>query len=279
MPKKLTQESILSVFNRVHNNKYDYSLFIFKNTSSKIKIICKKHGIFEQTPNHHSQGQGCPKCLGKKYSIDEIKNELIIKHNNKYNYSLFDYFENKKQNIKIICPTHGEFKQKISKHLSGQGCPKCAKVYKYTTSEFIEQCKKLNNDYDYSLVNYIDNRTNIKIICRIHGIFEQSPNNHLRGQSCPYCKKHKNRTDFFIKKSSYIHENKYEYLRLNYINSKTKIIVTCKIHGDFETLPNSHLNGSGCPICSGNKKLSNDEFIKQAKILNGDKFEIGRAHV
>ena len=49
-------------FNKVHNNKFDYSKFKYTSIFEKSIIICKIHGEFEQNPHNHSQGQQCPEC-------------------------------------------------------------------------------------------------------------------------------------------------------------------------------------------------------------------------
>lgn len=61
---------------------------------------------------------------------------------------------------------------------------------KLTTKEFIERAINIHaNGYDYSLVDYINTKTKVKIICLKHGLFEQIPNNHLSGMGCPICGK------------------------------------------------------------------------------------------
>ena len=53
---------------------------------------------------------------------------------------------------------------------------------------FIEKSKKIHGDrYDYSLVEYVNNSTKVKIICHTHGVFEQIPAKHTRGSNCPSC--------------------------------------------------------------------------------------------
>lgn len=112
-------------FNRIHNNKYDYSLFKFEKIHKKVKIICKEHGIFNQSVTNHLIGKGCQKCCGKKLSLDEFILACDKVHNKKYDYSLIvTYSTNEK--IKIICAKHGEFEQKVGNHKHGQGCPDCA---------------------------------------------------------------------------------------------------------------------------------------------------------
>ena len=108
------------------------------------------------------------------------------------------------------------------------------------------------NIYDYSRVSYSNNSTNIKIICKSHGVFEQLPKNHLAGKGCPYCsikKRSFNRFDF-IKKSKKIHGKKYTYQKVSYKNNQTAVSITCREHGNFDQLPKHHLVGKGCPSCN-----------------------------
>lgn len=97
-------------------------------------------------------------------------------------------------NVIITCPEHGDFLVEPANAIyHHSGCPLCApkKISKkktLTTEQFIEKAKKIHKDrYDYSLVEYVNSQTKVKIICQKHGIFEQTPNNHLKGCNCPKC--------------------------------------------------------------------------------------------
>jgi very-short-patch-repair endonuclease len=170
----------------VHSDKYDYSLVEYVNRKTKVKIICPKHGVFEQEPNNHINGQECGKCHGLYKTNDDFIIEAKTIHSEKYDYSLIKYIDSKTK-VNIICPQHGEFKQLPYAHIYGQGCPKCIGLNK-TTDEFIKEAKEVHGDkYDYSLVDYFDSREKIKIICKNHGEFIQSPNMHLRNNGCPIC--------------------------------------------------------------------------------------------
>ena len=71
----------------------------------------------------------------------------------------------------------------------------------------------------------------------------------------------------FIKKAINIHNNFYDYSKVVYKNAKDKVIIICKIHGEFYQTPNTHLSKSGCPICSSRKpKKQNDTFISEVQI-------------
>lgn len=186
-PSKITEHQFINKANIVHNNKYDYSQIEFKNTNSKIKIICKEHGIFEQLPSNHTSGQGCPTCSNRIKITNEI---FIIKankiHNNKYDYSYINYVNNHIE-IKILCKEHGFFYQMPQNHLKGNQCYKCSNIVK-TTEDFINKAIIIHkNIYDYSKTNYISTREKVIILCKTHGDFLQSPNDHLSGCGCNKC--------------------------------------------------------------------------------------------
>ena len=175
----------------IHNNKYDYSLVNYKNAKTKVKIICPIHGMFEQTPDNHLKGQTCGKCNGLFKTTKDILLEAKKTHGDKYDYSSIQ-FKNVKTKMKIICPVHGVFEQLPSAHIKlKQGCPKCVGRDK-TNNDFILEAKKIHgNKYDYSMVDYLKSKTKVKIICPVHGMFNQTPNMHLRGNGCPICKESK----------------------------------------------------------------------------------------
>lgn len=185
MPKKLTNIEYLKRVNIIHGDKeIDYSITFYINKRTKIKFICYIHGEIEQLPYVHLHGDGCPICSKEKYKKNFISKSNII-HDYKYDYSLIYYISAHKKVI-IICPEHGEFKQRPNDHLSGYGCIKCSNRYN-KKDDCIKNFNKIhNNKYDYSLIDYKNNKTKIKIICPEHGIFEQRPDNHLNN-GCPFC--------------------------------------------------------------------------------------------
>lgn len=150
---------------------------------------------------------------------------------------------------------------------------------KLTTELFINKSKEIHgNKYNYSYSIYKNNRTKIKIICPIHGLFEQSPSSHMRGFGCAKCAGCKKLTEEeFINKSKKIHGNKYNYSLVEYINSHKKIIIICEKHGVFSQLPNKHLCGRGCPKCNNSRNeilienilnKNNIKYIQQMKFDN-----------
>ena len=186
--KNKTNEELILELKNVHGNKYDYSLVNYKSMNTKIKIICPEHGVFEQYLYSHRKGYGCPYCSKCKKSTTEefIKKSKKI-HGDKYDYSLVNY-KSMTTKVKIICPKHGVFEQLPSNHIYyDSGCLKCVGRNK-TNEELILELKNVQgNRYDYSLVNYVDFDTKVKIICPLHGVFEQHFYSHRRGYGCPNC--------------------------------------------------------------------------------------------
>ena len=177
-------------------------------------------------------------------------------HDDRYNYSKVKYV-NSHTKIIIMCPVHGEFKRTPNSHLGNHGCPMCSGNTKSTTEEFIEKAIKIhNNEYDYSKFSYKNAHTRGVIICKKHGEFKQSPNNHVSNKNgCPDCSNEllKLGLTCFIQKAKKIHDNEYDYSKFSYINTRTKSTIICKKHGEFNQNPHSHLKGKGCPKCNLSK--------------------------
>ena len=179
-------------------------------------------------------------------------------HGNKYDYSATIYTLSRDK-LKIICREHGEFEQTADNHLQGHGCKKCVNKatgerQRLTSDEFIKNAKLVHRDkFNYSKAIYVTGKIKITIICPEHGEFEQTPNNHLASKfGCTQCGLERDRssTDEFIETAIKIHGDRYEYSRVNYVNSRTEVIITCKRHGDFEQQASRHLSGSGCQKCA-----------------------------
>lgn len=179
-------------------------------------------------------------------------------HGDDYIYTDVEY-KNNSTKVKIICPIHGEFWQTPDKHINrGHGCPKCCKTgIRLTKDDFIEKARKIHgDDYIYENVEYINSWTKVCIICKKHGEFWQTPNSHLSGKGCKKCADERKTlnntktTEQFIEEARKVHGDDYDYSKSKYVNSKTKICIICKKHGEFWQTPNAHLSGKqGCPIC------------------------------
>ena len=174
---------------QVHGDKYDYSKVNYTKSKEKVTIICPTHGEFQQTPNKHLLGRGCPSCApNKKKTKEDFIAESKAIHGDKYDYSKVEYY-NIISEVILICPEHGEFKVKPKNHLNGQCCPNCTpKSMVNRQQSFIEKGNEIHsNKYDYSQVEYKGYDETVKIICPIHGEFQQTPFKHLKGHGCPIC--------------------------------------------------------------------------------------------
>lgn len=261
--KKTTLEFIENL-RKIHNDKFDYSKVEYINKDTKVCIICPIHGEFWALPNNLLKGQGCPKCAGKYKTTEDVINEFKIVHGNKYDYSKFQYDKATTKSI-IICPQHGEFWQNANKHLQGCGCPKCGKTQKLTTEEFISNVEKqFPDNFTYEKTKYVNAKTKICITCKEHGDFFILPDSIRRGKVlCPYCRGIKViDTNSFIKYGNLIHHNKYDYSKVEYVNSLTKVCIICPQHGEFWQTPNDHINNKrGCFRCCESKLEADVRFL------------------
>jgi superfamily II DNA or RNA helicase len=273
--EKLNLTTILKSFHAAHGDKYDYSKVIYDNIDSKVKIICRVHGEFLQTPYAHRKGHGCPKCFGADLSREEIIEQFKKIHGDKYDYSKMERLSARVPTI-IICPEHGEFKQSANSHKRGAGCPKCAGTMKYNVNEIIEEFKNVHGDkYNYSKVTYDNMNTKVTIICPDHGEFRQIPSIHKQGSGCPKCSGRAKTTEELIQDFREIHGDKYDYSKVDFINNKTEVAIICEEHGEFFQIPKVHKKSSGCPKCSG-RSFSTEEIIEQFRKVHGDKYDYSK---
>lgn len=238
-----------------HGKIYDYSKVEYVNNKTKVVIMCPVHGDFEMTPTHHLSGQKCPKCRGMNKTTEEWIKEAKLVHGDRYEYGNTNYDGSHKK-LKVTCRKHGDFEVIAKDHLKGNGCPLCkfekiSELKRGNTEDFIKKAVSIHGDkYDYSKVVYNKSSEKVTIICPIHGEFEMTPNNHLRGQGCPKCVgKHKT-TEEIIEEFRCVHGNKYDYSNVEYQGKDKKVRIICLEHGEFTQTPSAHLIGQGCPLCS-----------------------------
>ena len=204
--KRMNTEQFIIRANKVHNNFYDYSKVEYKKSKIPVKIICPKHGEFQQTPDKHlnvnskNDGRGCPECgILKCAEAQTFTTEMFLKearliHGNKYDYSLVKYIKSNIDVI-IICPMHGKSLQSPNHHLNSSGCSRCgweigASKTILSQEEAVQKfIERHGNKYDYSKVIYINQITKVEIICPNpkHGSFWQTPNSHSQGRGCSHC--------------------------------------------------------------------------------------------
>ena len=165
-------------------------------------------------------------------------------------------------------------------------CPDCGRSQRKNLGE-VEILKRLRkvhgNKYEFEIPANVRTNIKIKFFCKLHGQSEALVSQLLAGNGCKNCgrvaasTKRALTTKQWVAKAKIIHGDKYDYSKTKYINSKTKVTVTCSRHGDFEINPSNHIQPTlrrGCKGCSGGKilnfdnstkKLSQNEFLKRVK--------------
>lgn len=213
-----------------------------------------------------------------KYTKEEFVRRARLKHGDKYNYDKVVYIDSQ-TDVEIICPFHGSFWQKPSQHLRGNGCPMCNPYHKMSTEEFVKRAREIHGDkYDYSLVEYVNAQTKVKIICPIHGIFEQKPSMHLQGQGCSRCfadrtsKRLRKTKEQFLQEMYELYGDQYDFTNSVYNGTHEQMTVVCKDHGEFVRTPHELLDGKGCHVCMPNMMLNTQTFIQKARMVHGDRY-------
>ena len=265
MAKRKTQQQFIEEYRAKHGDFYDYSQVRYLGCHTKITLICPNHGTFEITPNHHISGGGCRKCFEERWrkTTDEraaqirkpqyqFVEESRAKHGDFYDYSQVRYL-NTRTKVTLICPDHGNFEITPGHHLMGVGCGKCFEERRgHSQDAILVKFRKVHGDrYSYDKVVYSRIDKQVTIVCSTHGDFQQTPAVHLRGCGCAQCALEQQglTTKDFIVKAKSKYGNKYDYSKACYINARTKIVILCPEHGNFEQTPTAHLRGRECPIC------------------------------
>lgn len=296
MPKAVTTESFIERANEIHNYRYNYSKTLYISAREKIMIICDLHSEFEQTPNHHLRGYGCPECgiikcaNSRRHTLEEIIGMCISIHGNRYDYSRLTEHKNISEPVPIICEKHDEFLQSMSNHIyKKSGCPKCAieeTAEKNRKKNFIEEAQEIHGDkYSYEFVKYHNNHTKVTLVCSNpqHGKFLITPHKHIiEKQGCKLCSYEKISAEKTISNEEYIervkkvHGDKYSYEFTKYTGLMNKISIKCPIHGMFQQYAKAHLNASHCAKCAMRYTPSADEFIERSIEVHGQLFDYSK---
>ena len=151
---------------------------------------------------------------------------------------------------------------------------------KLTKEQFILRAREVHGwKYDYSKVEYVNNRTKVCILCPDHGEFWQLPLSHLQGHGCKMCAKKTLTSNQFLECVRKIHNengNNYVYDVRNYKNMSIEIPVVCEKHGVFYMNAKSLLRGRGCPLCGGNVKKNTNDFIEKAEQIYGNYYDYSK---
>lgn len=209
----------------------------------------------------------------KRKKIEKFIEESKLIHGEKYTYDRFEYLSAHTKSI-ITCKIHGDFEQSPNSHVSKKnGCRKCGRdkvsdLQRLGVDRFIEISNyKHKYKFNYSNVKYISNNIKVEIICDKGHLFKQTPDDHMRGGGCAKCKGFYKSTSDIINLFISTHKDKYVYDKVDYIDSKTKVIITCKEHGDFSQNPYDHSIGRGCMKCNTLGKVSEPKLLNKIREL------------
>lgn len=183
-------DSFLTQAQYLYGDKYSFIIPEDFKMGKDITIVCREHGPFLKRPTYFLQKPGCKKCLAQKKakaSFEKFVEKSNILHDGFYDYSVSEAgYQSVSSKIDIICPRHGVFNTRAALHLNGHQCPKC--VHYLTSKDFAEKANEIHNfKYEYSLVEYKGSFGKVKIVCKEHGVFEQTPSSHFQGAGCPKC--------------------------------------------------------------------------------------------
>jgi G:T-mismatch repair DNA endonuclease (very short patch repair protein) len=198
MPARKTLLKLIEQFRARHEDRYLYDGVVYVNSWTKIRIQCRTHGEFEQRPDNHLQGMGCPLCgfrtraAAKTLTHDQCIERFRNTHETRYCYDEVVYV-GQNDPVIIICSVHGRFEQRPAVHWLGMGCQACgfqatADAQRMPTEEFVQRATAVHGvKYDYSDTLYVRGHDKVVIRCPAHGPFEQDPFNHLNGFGCSMC--------------------------------------------------------------------------------------------
>lgn len=257
---------------------------VFKSCNEKFIFDCNKCGNeFSASLNNITGGKWCKTCgYASTKEIQLMKFDEFVEKAKQIHGDTYDYskviMNGVDRPVVIICNIHGEFNQTPYRHYAaGNGCESCGIIRRglnsrYSFEKFLDLAIKIHGTkYDYSLAK--DKYTGLEaspipIICIIHGIFEQIPSVHLRPCGCMKCgkivasNKQRMTNEEFIDRSIIIHGDKYDYSKTKYYKGHSLVIITCKIHGDFEQDPYNHLDGHGCHACLNKTEKKLYQWLK-----------------
>lgn len=218
-------------------------------------------------------------------TTESLKEEIRTIHGDKYRLDLVEYVSSKAK-ITLVCNVHGVFTQRISEILNGHGCKACAiksvaDKRRKSTEEFVEEIREVHgNKYEYHLVEYINNKTPVRLVCKQHGEFTKHPRNLLKGGGCKLCgfysisEKNKLSPDEFFSRCYEVHGDKYDYSESVYNGTLNTIEIFCKHHKRYFTqVAGEHLRGRGCRECFiDSLKITEEMYFEMLKTKRGDRY-------
>lgn len=299
MAKKTTQEDFLKTLFKIYGDKYNFDKVLYVNQKSKVLVTCHIHGEFEKAPVWLIHGSACQQCSKQERRDERVKLSLstckdreedFIKksnevHKNKYDYCKVRYVKSTAKVI-IICPKHGAFEQEANSHVQGKGCKECylespGKNLLLSNAEVVKRLKKIHGErYGYKKINYFGVSKPITLVCQKHGEFDILASSSFEGSGCQKCSIEKRRKSSheFLQQIIDVFGSLYDFSKVDYVNSETRVEVICKDHGSWLSYPSSLLGGHGCRHCGHESRAlkatkTTYDFIHESTLIHGDKYD------
>lgn len=285
-----TQEEFLRRARAVHGDTYLYDKVKYVAYKKRVIITCRKHGDFLQRPSNHVEGQGCMKCVNEakrkrfgkvKVYSGEIADLWLNKLQAKYPWLKFSEFSNPGVPCKVTCDKHGEMYVTAYSMLRSDGvaCKYCARNMSEKKEKYLAKARELHGDqYDYSKFDFSENPATF--ICKKHGEFKQSRRGHIETKiPCRECERERRRMskEEFLKRARDKFGDYYDYSKTNFVDTRTNVKIICPKHGIFIKKAGDHIRKprypgdkiGGCQLCIAAAKF---EVIAIA-ILNKNKIK------
>lgn len=296
MSKKLTNSEFLEKCNKVHNNYYNYSKTVYIRNRDNVIIICPIHGEFIKNAAQHLNGKGCNECNYINKFDNYLKGErikpkryraLISKATKKSTTKFLKTSKEDKilklkeclhKDLQLIIPIVF-FKKKVLvvDNLGIQYLVQYSDLLKGIFPRIISAINKTEAfkiklkciSPNLQLIgDYINNSTKVLVKDSLDIIYLNRPSDLLQGNT-PTIQTAINKIDCFSKKANVVHNYKYDYNNINYIDAFTKISIFCKEHERyFLQQPSAHLNGQGCPKCVLTTGYSKKQFLEYCAKYN-----------
>ena len=218
--QKMNNEQFITKAKQVWNTKYSYENTNYIDSNHKVTITCPIHGDFKTRPSDFLRKHGCPKCKNdiisknniktKRWSQEYFLEKAHLMYGNLFSYENARYINQITKlvihsnilNEDFIVSPQNFFRGDFPVKYRGETINKSWNSY--TTEEFVIIAKIIRPEYDYSKVEYKNNKNKIEVICPKHGSFYMTPINLIyNNQGCPICAQSRGET--FVKNSSLRH--------------------------------------------------------------------------
>lgn len=215
-----------------------------------------------------------------KLTTTQFVEKAKVIHGDKYDYSDTEYLGNSKK-VAVVCRVHGAFYPLANDHLSKKaGCPACAGVKRLNQQDFIARSKSVHgNVYDYSETVYKNFNSPLTLTCDQGHRFNQLASSHLNGFGCPHCAGlARKTTEQFVTEAKAKFGGKFDYSKVEYVNTRTPVVIVCPIKGEFKMQPIQHLSSNtGYTSEIYNAPSTLDEFVCKAKEVHGDRYDYSKS--